>query len=228
MPRMRERNSDLERARHLYDWESSMRRKYRYIAGVDEVGRGPMAGPVVAAAVILPAEPAIPGINDSKRLTPKKREEVFDLILEHSLAYGIGVRSSKFVDEKGIVEATYSAMRMAVAALTLHGVTPELVLVDGYPIKGLSLRQEAVVHGDSTSASVAGASILAKVTRDRIMAEYEGLYPGYGFREHKGYCTSSHRSFLQALGPSPIHRRSFAPVSMEIDGAADDLETDEA
>lgn len=219
---------ELERTRPLYDWEEARRRRYRYIAGVDEVGRGPMAGPVVAAAVILPAQPMIPGLDDSKRLTPKKRERLFDLILASCLAYGIGLRSAKFVDEKGIAEATFSAMRMAVASLSLKGFVPDLVLVDGYPVRSLALPQEAVIRGDSLSASVAAASIVAKVTRDRIMGRYEEVYPGYGFGEHKGYCTGSHRSFLQTLGVSPIHRKSFAPVSRELDGPADDFKPDGA
>lgn len=221
------RRRDADRARKLYDWDESRRHGGPCIAGVDEVGRGPMAGPVVAAAVILPREPLVHGIDDSKKLTPRKREALFDLILESCLAYGIGLRSSRFVDEKGIAEATFSAMRMAVSSLSLKGFTPDLVLVDGYPVKGLWIPQEAIVRGDSTSACIAAASIVAKVTRDRIMSEYEDLYPGYGFRAHKGYCTLSHRTLLKALGPSPIHRESFAPVSHEINGPADHVEPDE-
>ncbi len=191
---------------------------------MDEAGRGPLAGPVVAAAVILPASPEIPGIDDSKKLSAKKREELFDAILDGCLAYGVGIRSSGFVDEKGIVEATFSAMRTAVKMLALKGYPPDLVIVDGFPIRGLALPQEAVIKGDALAASIASASILAKVVRDRIMLQYETLYPGYGFAGHKGYCTSSHRSLLSGLGPCPIHRRSFEPVSVEIDDAGDDLE----
>jgi len=211
----------------MYRFEKRLRENHRYIAGVDEVGRGPMAGPVVAAAVILPSSPEIPGVNDSKKLSAQKREAIFDLILSGCLAYGIGVRSARFVDEKGIVEATFSAMRIAVATLSLKGFRPDLVLVDGYPIRGLTLPQEAVVKGDSLSASVASASIIAKVTRDRMMAEYELLYPGYGFAGHKGYCTGSHRDSVSKRGPSPIHRRSFAPVSNvlgELDDTGEDFE----
>lgn len=172
-----------------------------------------MAGPVVAAAVILPQSPQLVGIDDSKRLSASKRERAFVDILENCVSFGIGVRSARFVDDKGIGEATYSAMRIAVSMLSLKGHVPDLVVVDGYPIRGLSLPQLAVVKGDATSASVAAASIVAKVVRDRIMSQYDSLYPGYGFAGHKGYCTRSHRDLVNHLGPCPIHRRSFQPVS---------------
>lgn len=207
--------SDTERARELYAWESRYRREYRYIAGVDEAGRGPLAGPVVAAAVILPDSPIIPGIDDSKKLTAKKRESLIDVIFENCLAFGIGIRSSKFVDERGIVEASSSAMRTAVHMLRLKGYTPDLTIVDGFEIPHLGLKQEAIVKGDALAASIASASIVAKVVRDRIMEQYDGLYPGYDFARHKGYCTGRHRALLARLGPSPIHRRSFSPVSDE-------------
>lgn len=218
------KQSDFERARRLYAWERRLRESYRYIAGVDEVGRGPMAGPVVAAAVIIPASPEIPGIDDSKKLSPPKRERLFDIILDECLAFGIGIRSARFVDEKGIVEATFSAMRIAISTLSLKGFPPDLVIVDGYPIPGLCLPQDAVIKGDTLAASIASASIVAKVVRDRIMLQYETLYPGYGFAGHKGYCTRSHRRELSGLGPCPIHRRSFHPVSGELDDVGDDLE----
>ncbi len=220
---MNNKDKQRERSRHLYAWEKSRREKHRYIAGVDEVGRGPMAGPVVAAAVILPAHPEILGIDDSKRLSPQKREALFDLILETALAFGIGIRSSRFVDEKGIAVATYSAMRTAVSMLSLKGYSPDLVIVDGYPVEHLGVPQEAVVKADSQSASVAAASIIAKVTRDRIMRDYDTLYPDYGFAAHKGYYTRSHRQSLSTLGPSPIHRRSFHPVSAKLDGTFGDM-----
>jgi len=183
-----------------------------------------MAGPVVAAAIILPAAPEIPGIDDSKRLSPKKREELFDAVLDRCVACGIGIRSARFVDERGIVEATFSAMRTAVRMLSIRGYPPDLVIVDGFPIRGLDVSQEAVIKGDGLAASIASASIVAKVVRDRIMLTYETIYPGYDFAAHKGYCTKSHRSLLTGLGPSPIHRRSFQPVSAEFDDAGDDLE----
>ncbi|NLA61301.1 MAG: ribonuclease HII [Firmicutes bacterium] len=209
----------LDRARELYEYDETERRIHRFIVGVDEVGRGPMAGPVVAAAVILPPTPRINGIDDSKKLTPKKRERVFDLILDTCLGFGIGIRSSRFVDERGIVEATHSAMRMAVWSLIAQGFRPDLVLVDGYKIRGLPFPQKGLVRGDSISASVASASIIAKVVRDRVMDRFEALYPGYGFEKHKGYCTASHRSVVSSLGPCPIHRRSFAPVSGKVHDA---------
>lgn len=183
-----------------------------------------MAGPVVAAAVILPSSPEIPGIDDSKKLSPKKREQLLDEILDAAVCYGVGIRSARHVDDKGIAEATFSAMRIAVHMLGLKGFPPDLVIVDGYPIRGYQGKQQAVVKGDALAASIASASIVAKVFRDRIMLQYEDIYPGYGFAGHKGYCTRAHRASLSALGPSPIHRRSFAPVSGELDDAGDDPE----
>jgi ribonuclease HII len=209
---MKQSAEDHLRVRKLYEWEEARRSEAQYIAGVDEAGRGPMAGPVVAAAVILPPRPEIPYINDSKKLTPRIRERIFDSITANSLAFGIGIRSARFVDEAGIVQATYSAMKTAVKMLVLKGYEPGLVVVDGFSIPGLDIRQEAVIKGDSKVASVACASIIAKVVRDRIMMEFEELYPGYGFSAHKGYCTKQHMVLLNEKGPSPIHRRSFQPV----------------
>ncbi len=203
----------MERVKRLYAWEETRRVKYPCLAGVDEAGRGPMAGPVVAAAVILPPYPRIDGIDDSKKLSPAKRESVFDAISDIALAIGIGIRSNRFIDEKGIAPATVSAMRLAVRMLTLKGFAPDLVIVDGYEAKHLGFRQEAVVKADALSASVAAASIIAKVTRDRMMKDYELLYPAYGFSSHKGYYTPFHRKCLKDLGPSPIHRKSFGPIS---------------
>lgn len=171
-----------------------------------------MAGPVVAAAVILPRKPEIPGIDDSKKLTEQRRESLFDIITGECLCYGVGIRSARYIDNAGIAAATFSAMKIAIEMLALKGHTPDLVIVDGYPIPGLLIRQEALVRADSQIASVACASIVAKVIRDRIMLRYETLYPGYGFSRHKGYCTQAHLSLLTEQGPSPIHRRSFAPV----------------
>lgn len=219
---------EASRSRELYAWEKRLRENHRYIAGVDEVGRGPMAGPVVAAAVILPHSPQLTGIDDSKRLSPQKRERLFTDILENCVSFGIGVRSARFVDEKGIAEATHSAMRIAVRMLSLKGYLPDLVVVDGYPIRSLGLPQLPVVKGDATSASVAAASIVAKVVRDRMMSQYDAIYPGYGFAGHKGYCTRSHRLQVIDHGPCPIHRKSFQPVSVhglpEPDDVAEDLE----
>ncbi len=189
------------------------------MAGVDEVGRGPMAGPVVAAAVILREAAFNPYIDDSKKLSFTTREEIFDDLLEDCLAFGVGIRSSTYVDKHGIVSATFSAMRIAVQMLALKGHPPAFVIADGFRIPDLGLPQQAVIKADSRIASVACASIIAKVTRDRIMARYDCLYPEYGFARHKGYCTASHRSFLAASGPCPIHRRSFSPVALELDDA---------
>jgi len=194
------------------------RRGYRYIAGVDEAGRGPLAGPVVAAAVVLRPDAFIPLLDDSKKLTPALREELFPSVLAQSVAFGIGIRSARFVDMKGIAEATYAAMRQAVFSLKAHGHTPEIVLVDGNRlIPGLPFPQEARVKGDSAVACIAAASIIAKVTRDRIMASYQDIYPQYGFGKHKGYCTQDHRKSLDRLGPCPIHRKSFSPVDLARD-----------
>ncbi len=213
-----------QRHKELYAWERSRREKYRYIAGLDEAGRGPMAGPVVAAAVILPAHPEIRGIDDSKKLSPTRREILFDIILETALAFGIGIRSNKYIDRKGIAPATYSAMEMAVAMLSMQGYCPDIVIVDGFKVTSLTVPQEAVIKADSLSASVASASILAKVTRDRIMRNYGVLYPDYGFASHKGYCTPSHRKQLSFLGPSPIHRLSFHPLSAKLNDASQYLD----
>jgi ribonuclease HII len=206
------RSEDEERVRGMYDAESGWRQKYGSVAGVDEVGRGPMAGPVVAAAVMLPKGSMVFGIDDSKKLSGKTRERLFDLILQDALAFGVGIRSSQYIDKHGIVPATFSAMRLALSMLSLKGFPPGFVLVDGFPIPGLEIPQEGVVRGDATMASIACASIIAKVTRDRIMDGYADLYPDYGFEGHKGYCTREHRSRLSRFGPCPIHRRSFSPV----------------
>ncbi|MBP8619844.1 MAG: ribonuclease HII [Firmicutes bacterium] len=206
---------DLEekcRVKKLYEWENVRRKENGFIAGVDEAGRGPMAGPVVASAVILPSSPEISYIDDSKKLSPKLRERVFHSIVQTSLAVGIGIRSAKYIDEKGISAATFSAMRTAISELVSQGFKPGLVAVDGYPIPQLEFAQEAVIKGDAKISSIACASIVAKVVRDRIMVEFDRLYPGYEFSIHKGYCTKLHMDLLYRKGPSPIHRRSFRPV----------------
>ncbi len=178
----------------------------RYIAGVDEVGRGPLAGPVVAAAVILPQDFALLGVNDSKKLSPKRREILFDQIREAAVAYAIGRREPQRVDEINVLEATKESMRDALAALS---VRPDHVLIDAITLRGLQIPQTAIVHGDATSISIAAASILAKVTRDREMIEMDRIWPGYGFEQHKGYGTKQHYEALAALGPCPIHRKTF-------------------
>jgi ribonuclease HII len=179
------------------------------IAGVDEAGVGPMAGPVVAAAVIFAPESFIKGVHDSKQLTPEKREELFPLIRGKALTVGVGIAGSNEVDELNIYWASMLASERALAALA-H--LPDHVLVDGRLIPNLKLPQTKIVGGDRKSFCIAAASIIAKVTRDRMMVQYDAEYPGYGFSSHKGYCTADHFATLAQLGPSPIHRRSFAPV----------------
>ncbi|HIU57030.1 MAG TPA: ribonuclease HII [Candidatus Ornithomonoglobus merdipullorum] len=176
------------------------------IAGVDEAGRGPLAGPVTAAAVVLPEDAVIDGLNDSKKLSEKRREELFDVIRDKALAYAVYSVDEKRIDEINILQATFEAMRGAVGALD---VIPDLVLVDGNRSPGLELPCETVVKGDSKSMSIAAASILAKVTRDRYMRRIAEIYPGYGFEKHKGYGTKAHYEAIERLGICDIHRRTF-------------------
>jgi ribonuclease HII len=179
------------------------------VAGVDEAGVGPMAGPVVAAAVIFAPESHIKGVHDSKQLTPERREALIDRILGGALAVGVGIAEVEEIDRMNIYWAT---MRASARALEAMGRAPDHVLVDGREIPRLPFPQTRIVGGDRKSFCIAAASIVAKVTRDRMMQEYEARYPGYGFAQHKGYCTADHMAALNLLGPSPIHRRSYAPV----------------
>lgn len=183
-----------------------LRQGIRFICGVDEAGRGPLAGPVCAAAVILPPYLEIPGLDDSKKLTDKKRRELLPLIKEQAVAYGIAFADHREIDEINILQATYLAMERALAQLS---VRPELALIDGNRAKDFGLPVETVVHGDSLSASIAAASVLAKVTRDDLMLQLAVEYPQYGFEIHKGYGTKAHYAALEAYGPSPIHRMTF-------------------
>ena len=178
----------------------------KLICGVDEAGRGPLAGPVCAAAVILPDHVDIPGLDDSKKLSDKRRRELFPQIQEKALAYGIAFADHGEIDEINILQATFLAMERAISQLSLK---PEFALIDGNRQKDFGLPVETVVHGDSLSASIAAASILAKVTRDDYMLKMEDLYPGYGFAVHKGYGTKAHYAAIEQLGVSPIHRISF-------------------
>ncbi|HHV65211.1 MAG TPA: ribonuclease HII [Peptococcaceae bacterium] len=182
---------------------------YNLIAGVDEAGRGPLAGPVVAAACILPRKIDLPGLNDSKKLTQKKREELFSKIKEQALAYSIGSASPEEIDQLNILQATKLAMKRALAKLTL---SPDYVLIDGRDELAISIPQKAVIDGDALSASIAAASILAKVTRDEFMCKMHKLYPEYSFDLHKGYPTRLHLEALKKFGPCPLHRRSFSPL----------------
>ncbi len=182
----------------------------RLIAGVDEAGRGPLAGSVVAAAVVLDPERPIAGLADSKRLSEQQREALYPVIVAEALAYAVAQASVDEIDRLNILQATLLAMTRAVAALPLQ---PDFIYVDGNRCPAWRYRSQAVVKGDSRVASVAAASILAKVTRDRELVLLHSQYPGYGFAQHKGYPTELHLQALRALGPSPAHRRSFAPVA---------------
>jgi ribonuclease HII len=181
-------------------------RGLKVVAGVDEAGRGPLAGPVVAAAVILPPETVITGLNDSKQLTAAVREALYDVIMQKALAVATGIGSVAEIEQLNIYGALMLAMRKALAALP---VTPDVVLVDGYPIRDITIEQKAIIRGDSLSLSIAAASVVAKVTRDRLMVEIHRRYPLYGFEQHKGYATGEHRSALARYGPCPEHRLSF-------------------
>ena len=186
----------------------------RYIAGVDEVGRGPLAGPVVAACVILPEDFYVLGVDDSKKLSEKKREQLYDAILSEALAYGIGMQDNARIDEINILEATKEAMRCAIleaeqALRAKTGCGIDHILIDALTLREVAIPQTGIVKGDGASFSIAAASILAKVTRDRMMIEYDSIYPGYAFAKNKGYGTKAHYEGLQAQGMTPIHRRSF-------------------
>ncbi|MBU4561501.1 ribonuclease HII [bacterium] len=191
-------------------YERRMKKKgYQLIAGVDEVGRGSLAGPVVACALILPTKCRIPGLNDSKKLTPKKREELYPLIKRKALAIGLGRVGERKIDGINILKATHLAMKRAISHL---GTRPDLLLVDGFKIPGVEIPQEAIIRGDEKSASIAAASIIAKVTRDRLMVRCHKRHPEYGFHRHKGYGTERHIRALKRNGPSRIHRRTFSGV----------------
>jgi ribonuclease HII len=179
---------------------------YRAVCGVDEAGRGPLSGPVVAAACILPMGLELDGLNDSKKLSPKKREKLFDLILENAISASIASASPEEIDALNILNATMLAMRRAIEGLS---VPADFALIDGNCAREIPIPAKTVVSGDAISSSIAAASILAKVTRDRLCLEDDRLYPAYGFAKHKGYGTKAHMEALRALGPTPIHRRSF-------------------
>lgn len=177
-----------------------------FICGIDEVGRGPLAGPVVAGAVILPKDCRILYINDSKRLSEKKREELFDVIEREAVSCAVGFASPERIDEINILQATYEAMREAIGKLN---PTPDILLNDAVTIPDISIRQVPIIKGDAKSISIGAASIYAKVTRDRMMVEYDSVFPEYGFAANKGYGSAAHIDALKKYGPSPIHRRSF-------------------
>ena len=197
--------SEKKRMENMYIYE----RKYadfQYICGIDEVGRGPLAGPVVAGAVILPKDCDILYLNDSKKLSEKMREALYVEIMEKAVATGIGIIGPQRIDEINILQATYEAMRMAIGNLK---VRPDLLLNDAVTIPEVNIRQVPIIKGDAKSASIAAASIIAKVTRDRLMVQYEAVLPGYGFAGNKGYGSAQHIRAIQEMGPTPIHRQSF-------------------
>ena len=189
----------------LYEIEARLA-GFRILAGIDEAGRGPLAGPVVAAACILNPDMPILGVNDSKKLTSIKREKLFAAIERHALCFCVAQVESDEIDQINILQATYKAMRYAVTGLQHQ---PDLLLIDAIDLKGTGIKVRAIIKGDTLSVSIAAASILAKVTRDRLMDAYDEQYPGYGFKNHKGYGTLEHYEALERLGPTPIHRRSF-------------------
>ena len=198
-------NKELDRVQSMLSYERQYG-EYGVICGIDEAGRGPLAGPVVAAAVILDVNCPILYVNDSKKLSEKKREELYDEIMERAVATGIGVVSPARIDEINILQATYEAMRMAIGNLK---VQPDLLLNDAVTIPEVEIPQVPIIKGDAKSVSIAAASIIAKVTRDRLMVEYDKVLPGYDFASNKGYGTKKHIEGLKELGPSPIHRRTF-------------------
>ena len=196
---------ELERTENLKKYEREYE-AFSYICGIDEVGRGPLAGPVVACGVILPKDCDILYINDSKKLSAAKREELYDEIMEKAVSVGIGVVSPKRIDEINILQATYEAMRQAVSKLDPQ---PDLLLNDAVTIPGLLVKQVPIIKGDAKSISIGAASIIAKVTRDRMMEEYDHMFPEYGFASNKGYGSAEHIRAIQEFGPTSIHRQSF-------------------
>ena len=196
---------ELARTEKMKEYEKKYA-AFSYICGIDEVGRGPLAGPVVAGAVILPRDCDILYLNDSKQLSEKKREELYSVIMEKAVATGLGFVAPKRIDEINILQATYEAMREAISKLNPQ---PELLLNDAVTIPGVSIRQVPIIKGDAKSVSIAAASIIAKVTRDRLMVRYDAVYPEYGFASHKGYGTQAHVEALMKYGPCPIHRKTF-------------------
>lgn len=196
---------EIARTKSMSTFEEEYK-DYPYICGIDEVGRGPLAGPVVAGAVILPKDDMILYLNDSKKLSEKKREMLYDEIMNRAVATGIGMASPARIDEINILQATYEAMRMAIDNLK---VRPDILLNDAVTIPQVDILQVPIIKGDAKSISIAAASIIAKVTRDRLMVEYDKVLPGYDFASNKGYGTKAHIAGLKELGPTPIHRRSF-------------------
>ena len=203
--RMESLEKERKRTEKLWEYERSYD-SYAYICGIDEVGRGPLAGPVVAGAVILPKDCDLLHINDSKQLSEKKREELYTAIMEKAVCCAVGYASPQRIDEINILQATYEAMREAIGKLTPQ---PDLLLNDAVTIPQVSIRQIPIIKGDAKSISIGAASIIAKVTRDRLMKEYDQVFPGYDFAGNKGYGCATHIEALKKYGPTPIHRKSF-------------------
>jgi len=203
----------------MLEFESKYYQKgIQLVAGVDEAGRGPLAGPVVAAAVILPVDCELPGVRDSKKISAKKREKLFLNIEKQALSVGIGIVHEREIDRINILQATYQAMKIAIGSLTPQ---PEIILVDGKPADLPMYQQESIIGGDDKSLSIASASIIAKVTRDKIMENYSLVYPEYGFESNKGYGTRQHLEAIREFGSTPIHRKSFNPVKKYLPTFAD-------
>lgn len=205
LKRLQKLKAEKERTEQLKVYEKQYA-AFGYVCGIDEVGRGPLAGPVVAGAVILPSDCQILYINDSKKLSVKKREELYPIIMEEAVSVGIGMVSPQRIDEINILQATYEAMREAIHNLS---VKPDILLNDAVTIPEVTIQQVPIIKGDTKSISIGAASIIAKVTRDRLMEEYDKVFPEYGFASNKGYGTKAHIEALKVYGATPIHRRSF-------------------
>ena len=202
------KEKEEQRLISLKQYESELRNKgYKYICGIDEAGRGPLAGPVVVASVIMPENSMIEGVNDSKKVSEKKREKLYDLILEEAISYGVGIIGQDEIDEINILNATKKGLTTSLKELTQK---PDLIIVDALThIDTLGIPYESIIKGDAKCYSISAASIIAKVTRDRIMREWDKIYPQYGFAQHKGYGTSAHINAIKEYGPCPLHRKTF-------------------
>ena len=209
MKRMDKLRIERERIESLKEYERQYWSDYEYIGGIDEVGRGPLAGPVVTACVVLPKDCSILYINDSKKLSASKREELYEVIMREAVSVGIGAASEERIDEINILQATYEAMRQAIKE---SSVEPQILLNDAVTIPQVSIKQVPIIKGDAKSISIGAASIIAKVTRDRLMVEYDQIYPEYHFASNKGYGSAEHIEALKKYGPCPIHRRSFIGI----------------
>ena len=202
------KEKEEQRLNMLKQYENDLRNKgYKYICGIDEAGRGPLAGPVVVASVIMPENSMIEGVNDSKKVSEKKREKLYDLILEEAISYGVGIIGQDEIDEINILNATKKGLTISLKELTQK---PDLIIVDALEhIDTLGIPYESIIKGDAKCYSISAASIIAKVTRDRIMREWDKIYPQYGFAQHKGYGTSAHINAIKEYGPCILHRKTF-------------------